>query len=135
MDKKYEVIPGTGIGDVELGMSTQQVNEVLGLPNRIGQDDTFEDELETIYNYYEPKMSCYFYSSENNELGTIVFRSTLFHYEGESIIGMEPKAAMDLLGGSWTTDDDGSFYTHQNEEGVTIIEEDGLVHEIELARP
>jgi len=49
----YEIIPGVGLENVKIGMSTGQLKQVLGEPNEIENldDEFFDDVHEAIWHY------------------------------------------------------------------------------------
>jgi hypothetical protein len=49
----YEIIPGTGFEQVKIGMSTEQLKQVLGDPDEIENldDEFFDDVCEAIWHY------------------------------------------------------------------------------------
>jgi hypothetical protein len=51
----YEIIPGVGFEQVKIGMSTEQLKQVLGDPDEIEnlEDEFFEDVHEAIWSYDE----------------------------------------------------------------------------------
>jgi len=50
----YEIIPGEGLEQIKIGMSTEQLKQVLGEPDEIENldDEFFDDVCEAIWHYH-----------------------------------------------------------------------------------
>ena len=52
----YEIIPGEGLEQIKIGMTIEQLKQILGEPDEIENldDEFFDDVCEAIWHYYQP---------------------------------------------------------------------------------
>jgi len=79
----YEVRPGEGVGPLAHGMTRENVQELLGAPDRQQHEDFDEDESVEIWEYDELGIFAWFDEEDDYRLSTI----TIFH-EDATIAGV-----------------------------------------------
>lgn len=133
---------GVGIGELKFGISPEQVLEIMGEPTEKHREN-FSDEDENFYaeewHYDEKELSLSFDMLEKLELSTISVSSESFLLDGKQLIGKSRKevevaiASMDLSS-EWEeikNIDDGGDLISNEEEGLSLWYEDGILTEIQ----
>lgn len=141
MKKNIEI--GIGIGDVKFGMSPDQVKVLLGEPDEVNKQvysDEDPDYYSIEWHYDAIEMSVVFDMMETLELATISISSESFTLEGNSLIGNTIEKVMGLLdktdlSSEWEEleeEEDNSRSFVNEEEGLSLYFEDGLLSELQL---
>jgi hypothetical protein len=141
MKKNIQI--GIGIGDVKFGMSPDQVKALLGEPDEVNKQvysDEDPDYYSIEWHYDAIEMSVVFDMMETLELATISISSESFTLEGNSLIGNTIEKVMALLdktdlSSEWEEleeEEDNSRSFVNEEEGLSLYFEDGLLSELQL---
>jgi len=137
-----EIEIGVGIGELKFGATPEMVIKVIGEPGEkkkvkfSGEDPEFFSEE---WHYDEKELSLGFDMLDKLELSTISVSSEQYTLEGEKLIGLEKEEVMSLIekmdiNPDWTEleEDDPASTTITNEEdGISLYFEDGLLSEIQ----
>lgn len=95
--KKIE--PGSGLGQIQFGLSMEEVVKIIGEPNK-KYKETFQDsKLVEVWDYDELGLSLKFDGSEVLELNSMSIISSFFEYNGNSIIGRTFESVSKILKG------------------------------------
>lgn len=77
--------PGKGIGQIMFGLEPEEVEDILGTPDRVGLDE--EDEGSLSYQYNHLKMRLTFYDRTDGRLGYIRCAHDELGFAGHKMIG------------------------------------------------
>ncbi len=133
-----EIKPGIGIDEVKLGMTREQVLDILGPPDDARIDEEMDNDVYIYYNSLRLRLR--FESEENFVLTKISTTNPDAAYRGFPIIGQPIEFAKDVifndLATDWLIDEYEVFDTHFNEQyWFNLDTEFGTVTEIQLGVP
>ena len=140
MNKK-EIELGVGIGALKFGMTPEMAKGILGEPTEVNiqeHSDEDPDYISEEWHFDEIEMSVVFDMLDKMELTTMSVSSDVFTLEGKHLIGLERQKAMDLIdqmdiSSEWeefSDEDPNSFALINEEDGISLYFEDGLLSEI-----
>ena len=95
-----EILPGTGLGELEFGMSREQVKALLGEPD---ETDFFEEAEEDedaseSWHYDELEISVSFDECDDWKLTTVAVSSARYTLFGKGVVGLSKPELISLLG-------------------------------------
>lgn len=137
-----EIELGIGIDQLKFGMTPALVTDILGEAdekNSVSYSEEDPDYVSEEWHYDSIEMSLVFDMLDKMELTTISVSSEQYTLEGKQLIGLEREQVMRLIGEmdinpDWEelVENDSNAATITNEEeGVSLYFEDGLLSEIQ----
>lgn len=137
-----EIEIGVGIGELKFGATPEMVIKIIGEPGEKKKVEFSDEDPEFFseeWHYDEKELSLGFDMLDKLELSTISVSSEQYTLEGKKLIGLEKEEVMRLIekmdvNSDWTEleEDDAASTTITNEEdGVSLYFEDGLLSEIQ----
>jgi hypothetical protein len=91
-----EIVPGRGVGKVLLGMTKEQVEEIIGKPDEFEEVDYDDGESAVTWFYYDLQIDLNFESEDDFRLSFISAEKEKHHIGGKIKVGM---AKQDVLNG------------------------------------
>lgn len=95
--KHIEIKIGEGLGDINFGISKDELEKVIGAPNEKEIFSSNEDDDTEIWHYDTLEVSFSFNKENNWLLSTIASSSELTTFEGEKIIDLDVDSFTNLL--------------------------------------
>lgn len=141
--KNKDIKIAEGIGDVQFGMSTEEIRQLLGEPNETNKQvysDEDPDYFSIEWHYDQIEMSLVFDMLETLMLSTISISSEAYTLEGNSLIGSAIEDVMTVfdkmdLSSEWEEleeEEDNARSFVNEEEGISLYFEDGLLSEFQI---
>jgi len=135
---KMELKLETGIGDIKFGMKKSEVEQILGLPDRVRIEEDDDDKLMLDYNALNLRLS--FYPKEEDKLGYIECSNKKLTFKGkrfiDTSIDLVKKEMFGEIISDWEINEYRSFTAHFNEKYWFTLQSDyEKVIEIELGVP
>ncbi len=133
-----ELKPKEGIDNLEFGLRVNDIERLLGNPDKKWTD--VDDESELLYQYDNLMLRLTFYNSEDGRLGYIRCSNPKLLYEGKNVIAEKLNKVKAQFSGItdnvWEIDDYDSFETHFNEDNwLTLDAEYQRIAGIEIGVP
>jgi len=130
-----EVKLGVGIDCLKFGMKQNQIEEILGKPDKIKLDSDESDRL--ILEYNSQNLRLIIYLNEESKLGYISTTNLLISFEGKKIIGQEVSNVIDKVFNNvvvnWEIDEYDYWKTYgEDRYWITLNVEYEKVKEFEL---
>lgn len=137
-----EIELSIGIDKLKFGMTPEMATEILGEANEknnVSYSDEDPEYISEEWHYDTIEMSIVFDMLDKMELTTISVSSEQYTLEGKQLIGLEREKVMNLIGEmdinpDWeelVEDDPNSATITNEEEGLSLYFEDGLLSEIQ----
>ena len=141
--KNKDIKIAEGIGDVQFGMSTEEIRQLLGEPDETNKQvysDEDPDYFSIEWHYDQIEMSLVFDMLETLMLSTISISSEAYTLEGNSLIGSAIEDVMTVfdkmdLSSEWEEleeEEDNARSFVNEEEGISLYFEDGLLSEFQI---
>jgi hypothetical protein len=133
-----ELKPNIGIGELKFGMLQRMVYEMIGIPDKIRDDDEDSDNVYLIYN--KQKLRLTIYKNEGNRLGYIHSANPELLFNGIEIIDKNIDWVKSEVFGElvkkWEVEEYDFWSTHSDDENwLTLNEEFGKVSSVEIGAP
>jgi hypothetical protein len=96
MKPDYEIVPGRGIGSILLGMTPNELVEILGSPDETYHPEDPEKEAYEIYGYDSINCSFAFNPDYQNRLFELLIENEYFHIAHEIRVGTSKEELLNL---------------------------------------
>jgi hypothetical protein len=129
------ILPNIGLDDVRFGMTRNQVQDLLGVPEQQSIDGDGEDASEAWY-YWSQGISMHFHADLGWRLGTIEINCPEAMLCGQRPVGMQRRELRTLLAGltvDWSGDEFEPIRVKEWE--MDIYFEDGLLSHVQWSVP
>ncbi len=138
-----EILPGTGLGELEFGMSREQVKALLGEPDETDffQESEDDEDASESWHYDELEISVSFDECDDWKLSTVAVSSAGYTLFGKPVVGLSKSELLDFLVKNGIADVEEEDWSEGESEDLKLLTseklqvnfwmEDGLVSEVQ----
>ncbi|NJO88476.1 MAG: hypothetical protein HC831_05540 [Chloroflexia bacterium] len=92
--EKAEIVPGRGVGEILLGMTQNQVENIIGKPDEIEEVDYEDGESAITWFYYDLQIDLNFESEDDLRLSFISVENEKYSLGGKIKVGMDKASVL-----------------------------------------